>query len=82
MADKIRATLDEQGVSYLVPGITNQIFPILSDKCLEQLAKEICFTEMERVSDTHRAIRFCTSWATTEENVDKLCQALKDFANL
>ena len=31
--------------------------------------KEICFTEMERVDDTHRAIRFCTSWATTEENV-------------
>ena len=82
MADKIRATLEELGVSHLVPGITNQIFPILSDKCLEQLAKEFCFTEMERVSDTHRAIRFCTSWATTEENVDKLCQALRDFVNL
>ena len=82
LADKIRATLAELGVSHLVPGITNQIFPILSDKCLEQLAKEFCFTEMERVSDTHRAIRFCTSWATTEENVDKLCQALRDFANL
>ena len=82
LADKIRETLDELGVSYLVPGITNQIFPILSDKCLEQLAKEFCFTEMERVSDTHRAIRFCTSWATTEENVEKLCQALRNFVNL
>ena len=82
LADKIRATLDDLGVTYLVPGITNQIFPILSDKCLEQLAKEFCFTEMERVSDTHRAIRFCTSWATTEENVDKLCDALKKLAKL
>jgi len=82
LADKIRATLDELGVSYLVPGITNQIFPILSDKCLEQLAKEFCFTEMERVSDTHRAVRFCTSWATTVENVDKLCEALCNLANL
>ena len=82
LADKIRETLDELGVSHLVPGITNQIFPILSDKCLEQLAKEFCFTEMERVSDTHRAIRFCTSWATTEENVEKLCQALRNFVNL
>jgi len=82
LADKIRATLDELGVNYLVPGITNQIFPILSDRCLEELAKEFCFTEMERVSDTHRAIRFCTSWATTEENVDKLCAALREFANL
>ena len=82
LADKIRATLDELGVPYLVPGITNQIFPILSDKCLVELAKEFCFTEMERVSNTHRAIRFCTSWATTEENVDKLCAALRDLANL
>jgi len=81
LADKIRATLDELGVSYLVPGITNQIFPILSDKCLEELAKEFCFTEMERVSATHRAIRFCTSWATTEENVDQLCNALRALAN-
>ena len=82
LADKIRATLDELGISYLVPGITNQIFPILSDNCLTELAKEFCFTEMERVSDTHRAIRFCTSWATTEENVDKLCDALKKLAKL
>ena len=82
LADQIRATLEELQVAHLVPGITNQIFPILSDTCLEELAKEFCFTEMERVSDTHRAIRFCTSWATTQENVDKLCDALRKFANM
>ena len=76
LADQIRDTLAELQVSHLVPGITNQIFPILSDAVLEELAKEFCFTEMERVSDTHRAVRFCTSWATTQENVDKLCAAL------
>ena len=81
LADKIRATLDDLGVSHLVPGITNQIFPIFSDELLEELAKDFCFTEMERVSDTHRAIRFCTSWATTEENVDKLCQTLRTLVN-
>lgn len=82
LADKIRETLDELKVPYLVPGITNQIFPILSDKCLEALAKEFCFSEIERVSDTHRAIRFCTSWATTEENVNQLCEALKKLNKL
>ena len=82
LADQIRDTLDALEVPYLVPGITNQIFPILSDKCLEQLAKDFCFTEMERVSETHRAVRFCTSWATTEENVAKLCEALKTLAKL
>ena len=82
LADKIRGTLDALEVPYLVPGITNQIFPILSDRCLAELAKEFCFTEMERVSPTHRAVRFCTSWATTEENVEKLCNALNTLAKL
>ena len=82
LADKIRSVLSELKVEHLVPGITNQIFPILSDACLKKLAEEFCFTEMERVSATHRAIRFCTSWATSEENVDKLCDALRRYVNL
>ena len=77
LADRIRATLEELGIPYLVPGVTNQIFPILPDAWLDQLAKEFVFCEQERVDETHRAVRFCTSWATKEENVDKLCQALR-----
>jgi len=76
MADRIRATMDELQVPYLVPGITNQIFPILPDTVLEELAKTYVFCEQERVDDTHRAVRFCTSWATREENVEKLCEDL------
>ncbi len=79
LADQIRATLDELQVPYLVPGSTNQIFPIFPDALLEELAKEFVFCEQERVDDTHRAVRFCTSWATTQENVDRLCQALKEL---
>ena len=80
LADQLRATIAEIGAPYLVPGITNQVFPILSDKLLAELSKEFCFTEMERVSETHRAVRFCTSWATTQENMDKLCAALRALA--
>lgn len=76
MADKIRACFDSLGVKYLVPGITNQIFPILPDDLLEQLSKNYMFTEMERVDDHNRCVRFCTSWATKEENVDALCAEL------
>ncbi len=82
LADKIRQTLAELNIPHLVPGITNQIFPIMSDRVLDELAKDFCFTEMERISPTHRAIRFCTSWATTDENVDKLCARLRELADL
>ena len=79
MADRIRETFDAAGVPYLVPGITNQIFPILSDEILAELGKEFVFTEMGRVDSGHRCVRICTSWATTEANTDHLCVRLRDL---
>jgi len=77
LADRIREVFDELGVTYLVPGITNQIFPILPDAMLDELKKNFMFTEMERVDETHRAVRFCTSWATTRENTEALCAEIR-----
>lgn len=76
MADQIRATLKDLGYSLYVPGTTNQIFVILPDTLLEQLGKEFTFSQECRVDETHRAVRFCTSWATEQKNVDALCQTL------
>ena len=77
MADKIRATLSELHYPLLVEGTTNQIFPILPDRLLEKLQENFTFTEQERVDASHRAVRFCTSWATSAEAVDALCDELR-----
>ena len=77
LADQIRDTLKELGYPLFVEGITNQIFPVLPDALLEELAKDFTFTEQTRVDETHLAVRFCTSWATTQENVDALCAQLR-----
>lgn len=77
LADQIRQTLAQLKVPMLVPGVTNQIFPILPDAVLAELAKTFVFCEQERVDATHRAVRFCTSWATRQENVDALCASLR-----
>ena len=82
LADRIRNTFDKLGVPYLVPGTTNQIFPVLPDILLNELSKKFMFTEMERVDDTHRAVRFCTSWASTPENVEALCCEIERLAAL
>ncbi len=79
LADRIRNVLQESGIPLLVPGTTNQIFPILSDAVLQELGKKFVFTEQERVDASHRAVRFCTSWATSEQNVEELCAALKKY---
>lgn len=77
LADQLRDALNELGYPLLVPGTTNQVFPILPDDKLDDLAHNFSFTEQQRVDKTHRAVRFCTSWATTQENMDALCSALK-----
>lgn len=82
LADQVRETFDKIGVSYLVPGTTNQIFPILSDAFLDELGKKFAFTEMGRVDENHRAVRFCTSWATTEGNTNALCKEIERLAGL
>ena len=82
MADRIRSVMEELGIPSFVPGTTNQIFPVLSDAFLAELGKGFTFVEQERVSATHRAVRFCTSWATTRENTDALCAELRRLAAL
>ena len=79
LADQIRQELKSLGVDLLVESTTNQIFPILSDTVLEELGKRFTFTEQERVDETHRVVRFCTSWATRQENVDALCAQLRSL---
>ena len=77
LADLLRQQLEALEVPFLVPGVTNQLFPILPDDVLAELSKKYVFCEQERVDDSHRAVRFCTSWATREEAVEALCADLR-----
>ena len=77
LADLLRQQLEALKVPFLVPGVTNQLFPILPDDVLAELSKKYVFCEQERVDDSHRAVRFCTSWATREEAVEALCADLR-----
>lgn len=80
LADQLRETLKSLGYPLFVPGVTNQVFPVLPDALLEKLAKNFSFSEQQRVDNNHRAVRFCTSWATTNENMDMLCKTLEELS--
>ena len=80
MAKKIHAIFEENGYSFLFDSPTNQQYPIMSDAELAELGKDFGYEYWERVDAAHSAVRFCASWATTQENVDALraaVQALK-----
>lgn len=76
LADKLRDKMKSLNIPFLIESTTNQIFPILPDEILAKLDEKYVYTEQERVDASHRAVRFCTSWATKEENVDSLCADL------
>ncbi len=79
MADMLRQCLKDLGVPMLAETVTNQLFPILPDDVLAKLKQEVIFTEMHRVDESHRAIRFCTSWASQPQQVQLLCQRLQEL---
>lgn len=78
-AERIREVIDQKGFPYLVANKTNQIFPILPDEYLEKLGEKFCYSYERRMDESHSAVRFCTSWATKDENVDALIQAISEL---
>ncbi len=76
MADKMRAAFKEKGYTFFIETVTNQIFIVLENKKLQELSKEVATGFWERVDDDHTVVRFASSWATTEEDVDKLIELL------
>ena len=76
MAEKLTAAFEEKGYAFQYESETNQLFPILTDAKAEELAKDFAFTPWARLDGSHQVIRFVTSFATKEENVDRLIRAL------
>lgn len=81
MADILRDTLTKLGYSFYMEGSTNQVFPILPNHVLAELSKEVTYSPMGRVDDSHQIVRFCTSWASAREDVEYLCELLKKMSN-
>lgn len=76
LAMKIRRACEEKGYPFFMDSYTNQQFPILPNEKLKELEKEFSFSFWEAVDAEHSAVRFCTSWATKEEDVNALVAKL------
>lgn len=79
-ADQLRQTLEKCKHPLFVEGTTNQVFAILPNSLLNRLSENFTFMIQEQVDDQHKAVRFCTSWATTQESIDALCAAIEEFS--
>lgn len=76
LAKILREGFAAKGYSFMCDSPTNQQFPILSAEQIARLSKDFSFDDYGPADAHHRYVRFCTSWATTEENVRKLLEAI------
>lgn len=81
MAKVLREALKAMGISFYSDSPTNQIFPILPVKTVEELEKNFMFHRWAPERDGMIPVRFVTSWATTEEEVKELIDAVKQLVN-
>ena len=77
MAERMKEIFVSHGVELYLESPTNQQFPIFENGQLEELGKDVAFSFWEKYDDSHTVVRAATSWATTDEDLDALEEAIE-----
>lgn len=78
MAEKLKKGFQERNYPFYLDSPTNQQFILLTCAQIERLKDKVGFDLWEWTDAEHRAVRFATSWATKEEDIDLLMQILDE----
>lgn len=80
LAMKIRKAFEDKNIPFAYESVTNQQFPILTYEQAKILSEKYSFSMNEaELKKGPAKVRFCTSWATSESDVDEL---LEDIGKL
>ena len=80
MADIVREGMEKGGIPFYQRTTTNQIFAVLTQEQNEALEQGFSYEQWEKLDGGKVAVRFVTSWATSEEDAHKLADALEALA--
>ncbi|MBD5508778.1 MAG: low specificity L-threonine aldolase [Lachnospiraceae bacterium] len=72
MAEKVKELFREKNKRFFLDSPTNQQFIILEDAEIEHLKEHVRFDIWEKYDESHTVVRFATSWATTQEDIENL----------
>ncbi|NMM94084.1 threonine aldolase family protein [Bifidobacterium oedipodis] len=75
-ADRIREALAAKGYTLTFEAPTNQIFVTMDQPTIDRLSQHVRLGFTEKADDTHTVMRICTSWATTDDEVNQLIELL------
>ena len=69
---RIKEAFAQKGCDFFMDSYTNQQFPILADEQMKAFDENFTYSVWAPMADGRKAVRFATSWATTEEQVEAL----------
>ena len=78
-AMRIKEAFEKKGCQFFMESWTNQQFPILDKETLKKFDEKYTYCVWEPVDAERTAVRFATSWATTDEQVDELIADIEKF---
>lgn len=76
-AQRMRRAFRDTGYALAFDTPTNQVFVLLEDDAVERLSRAVDFGFWEKPDPAHTVVRFVSSWATPESDVEKLLDILK-----
>ena len=79
MAAKLSDAFLKLGYAMLIESDTNQIFPVLPNRLISGLQEDYGVLVWQVLDEEKTAVRFITSWATPEEEVDRFICYLEEL---
>ncbi len=76
-AMRIKKAFAEKEIPAYIESFTNQQFVVVENSAAEKLAEKYIYEFETKIDENHSCIRFCTSWSTTDEEVDELIHDIK-----
>ena len=80
-AQLIQASFLRKGIPMAYLSETNLIFPIVSKSILKQMEQNFGFKVVSEAGEDRYVLRFCTSWSTSEADLNALLEFIKTIQN-
>ena len=69
MAYLLKEIFEDAGFNFIAETHSNQLFPILPNWLVNEISQKYITSIWSKPDSEHTCIRFCTSWATKEEDI-------------
>ncbi len=76
MAQLLKKGFEKRKFTFFLDSPTNQQFIILENDMMDRLKEHVAFSFWEKIDENHTVVRFATSWATQQADLDELFDLL------